>query len=291
MTTGTYIVITPVRNEEKFLQFTIDSMVAQTVPPQGWVIVDDGSQDKTEQIARAAARAHPWISVIQRSDRGFRQAGGGVVDAFYDGYRVLEKSNWQYVVKLDGDLSFANDFFEQSLKRFSLDLKLGIGGGAICGMVNGRLEIESKVDPAFHVRGATKIYRRECWEQIGGLIRAPGWDTVDEVKANMLGWKTLTFGELKMEHHRSAGAAYGRWNDLLKNGMANYVAGYHPLFMFVKCVRRLFTKPYLIGGCGLWCGFLKGYVKRVPQLAGEDVIRYFRHQQMNRLVGKKSLWS
>jgi poly-beta-1,6-N-acetyl-D-glucosamine synthase len=291
METGSYIVITPVRNEEKFLPFTIDSMVAQTLQPQRWVIVDDGSQDDTGKIALAASRVHAWISVVQRPDRGFRQAGGGVVEAFYDGYRSLGEPAWQFVVKLDGDLSLSSDYFEQCLKRFKMDPKLGIGGGTICTAVNGTLEVESRADPAFHVRGATKIYRRECWDQIEGLIRAPGWDTVDEVKANMLDWKTCTFPELKIEHHRGAGEAYGRWSNLIKNGLANYVAGYHPLFMLLKSAHRLLEKPYGIVGCGLLAGFALGYLKGIPRVPDKEVILYFRRQQMNRLLGKKSLWS
>lgn len=291
MDTGTYIVITPVRNEAKHLQRTIDSMVAQTVRPQRWVVVDDGSTDETGRLAAAAAEGRPWISVVQRRDRGFRQAGGGVMEAFYEGYRSLGNAAWEFLVKLDGDLSFRADYFAECLKRFKLESKLGIGGGTICNSVNGKLTVESKIDPAFHVRGATKIYRRECWEQLGGLIRAPGWDTVDEVKANMLGWSTRTFADLKLEHHRAAGEAYGRWSNLIKNGQANYVAGYHPLFMFLKAVRRLAEKPYLVGGCGLWLGFLSGYFKPAAEGPGQDVVRYFRRQQINRLLGRKSLWT
>jgi biofilm PGA synthesis N-glycosyltransferase PgaC len=291
MEVGPYIVITPVRNEEQCLQFTIDSMLAQTLRPQHWVIVDDGSTDDTGKIARAAAQVQSWISVVQRPDRGFRQAGGGVVDAFYAGYASVENGSWQFVVKLDGDLSFARDYFERCLEKFKLDRKLGIGGGTICNAANGTLVVESKVDPVFHVRGATKIYRRECWEQLGGLIRAPGWDTVDEVKANMLGWTTCTFRDLNLVHHRPAGEAYGQWSNLIKNGRANYVAGYHPLFMLLKCVRRLFEKPYVIEGFGLWLGFVASYFKGIPQVADREVIKYFRRQQIKRLLGRKSLWS
>ena len=286
-----YIVISPVRNEAQYLPQTIRCMVAQSVCPTEWILVDDGSTDSTGTIIVAAAGQHPWIKVIHRKDRGFRQAGGGVIDAFYTGCQSISDLDWQFLVKFDGDLSFPADYFEQCLERFGADPKLGIGGGTICNKANGCLEVESKIDPVFHVRGATKIYRRACWEQIDGLIRAPGWDTVDEVKANMLGWSTRTFPELKLVHHRPAGQAYGRWSNLVKNGRANYVAGYHPLFMFLKCIRRLFEKPYLVEGCGLWLGFAGAYLKRVPRVTDQAVIKYLRRQQMNRLLGKPSLWS
>lgn len=312
MSSAKYIVISPVRNEEQYLPQAIQCMAAQTARPLCWLLIDDGSTDDTGRIIDDAAARHPWLKAFHRSDRGFRQAGGGVIEAFYDGYAQLSTLNqlaippfqdsitpgfhhsipsWDFLVKLDGDLSFSSDYFEQCLKRFEEDPTLGIGGGTICSEVNAAPEVESKIDPAFHVRGATKIYRRACWEQIGGLIRAPGWDTVDEVKANMVGWSTRTFPELKLVHHRPAGQAYGQWSNLLKNGRANYVAGYHPLFMLLKCLRRCFEKPYLLEGCGLWLGFLTGYLKRIPQVPDRDVIRYFRHQQLNRLLGRKSLWT
>jgi hypothetical protein len=194
------------------------------------------------------------------------------------------------VVKLDGDLTFGPDYFEQCFHRFQRDAKLGIGGGTVCKKVNGELLPESTVDPAFHVRGATKIYRRQCWEQIGGLIRAPGWDTVDEVKANMLGWTTYTFSEIRVHHHRPAGQAMGMWKDWVKNGRANYIAGYHPLFMFFKCIRRFPSKPYAVSAIGLMWGFVSGCVKRVPRIDDPQLIRYFQQQQMRRLFNRDSLW-
>jgi len=111
------------------------------------------------------------------------------------------------------------------------------------------------------------------------------------VKANMLGWTTRTIGSINLVHHRPAGAAYGAWNDMVKGGMANYVAGYHPVFMLLKCGRRLIEKPYLVGGCGLLYGFIKGYILRASQVEDKQLIRYFRRQQMNRLLCRKSLWS
>ena len=285
-----YVVISPVRNEEQYLPDTIASMVAQSIPPRLWIIVNDGSTDRTGAIAEGAARSHGWIRVLSRPDRGFRKAGGGVVDAFYEGYQLVEREPRDYLVKLDGDLSFEADYFERCFHHFSKNERLGIAGGTICSRRGEIVEVESKVDPRFHVRGATKIYREACWRDIGGLIRAPGWDTLDEVKANMLGWATRTLGDINVIHHRPTGAAYGKWNDMAKGGMANYIAGYHPLFMFLKCLRRMAERPYLLGGSALLFGFVKGYLKRVPQVEDKALIRYFRQQQMNRLLFRKSLW-
>lgn len=284
-----YVVITPVRDEQDYLSLTVDSLAAQTVTPSRWIIVNDGSTDATGRIADQAAAKYPWIHVVHRADRGFRQAGTGVIGAFNDGFRAANV-NWDFLVKLDGDLSFDPDYFEKCFARFARNPRLGIGGGTICQRVDGELVAEAPGDPAFHVRGATKIYKSECWKAIGGLMEAPGWDTVDEYKANMLGWSTCTFPEIKLWHHRHAGGAHGTWNNWVKNGLANYVAGYHPLFMACKCGKRIFSKPYGIATAGLLAGFVSGYLRRVPQVGDRDVIRYVRSQQLKRLSYRGSLW-
>jgi glycosyltransferase involved in cell wall biosynthesis len=285
-----YCIITPARNEERDLGKTIGSVVNQSIVPNTWMIVDDGSTDATGQIANEATRAHPWVRVVRRKDRGFRKSGGGVVEAFYDGYAQVASLAWDYLVKLDGDLSFERDYFEKCLSRFEADAKLGIGGGTICIEKDGELVGETRGDPPFHVRGATKIYRRACWEAIGGLLRQTGWDTLDEVKANMLGWRTRSFPELKLNHHRQTGKADGAWKNWFKNGRANYIVGYHPLFMLAKCVKRLFVKPYGVASVALWIGFASGYTARVPRVNDRDLIRYLRHQQMRAVLFRKSLW-
>lgn len=290
METRRYIIITPVRNEETHLRGTIESVAAQTIRPICWVIVNDGSTDLTGQIADEAAKKFDWIKVVHRADRGFRRSGGGVVETFYDGYKLVENETWDFLAKLDGDLSFASDFFEKCFQKFAADPKLGIGGGEICVQQNGEMRVESKGDPAFHVRGATKIYRHDCWQAIGGLLRETGWDTYDEVKANMLGWKTRTFNGLPLMHHRETGGADGTWKNWVKNGRANYIVGYHPLFMFFKCLRRLPERPYGVVSAGLWYGYLAGYFLRTSRHQEPDVVRYLRREQLRRLFFRSSIW-
>jgi glycosyltransferase involved in cell wall biosynthesis len=323
-----YVIITPVRNEGSHFHQTIESVLSQTLRPLAWVIVDDGSTDITTQLMDTAAARHPWICAVHRTDRGFRNQGGGVIEAFYDGYAQLSALNrlatpglqqsttpslqdpitpgphnssapvlhhsipaWDFIVKLDGDLSFSADYFEQCFRRFAADPQLGIGGGRVYCRVNGATVEDSPGDPSFHVRGATKIYRRSAWEAIGGLVRAPGWDTLDEVKANMLGWKTCSFHDLRLIQLKPTGSADGSWKNWVKNGRANYITGYHPLFMLLKCFKRTFQKPYGLAGLGLLVGFSAGYLDRLPHVPDPDLIRYLRRQQMNRLLGKPSLWS
>jgi len=283
-----YVIISPVRDEEANLARTIESVVNQSVQPAEWVIVNDGSTDRTATIADSYARQHPWITVCNRENRGFRKSGGGVVDAFNDGYRSLQSSDWEFIVKLDGDLSFNNEYFQACFRAFGEEETLGIAGGTIYNVINGQAIPE--VCPAFHVRGATKIYRRACWDAIGGFWPAPGWDTMDEVKAQMLGWSTRTLAELQVLHHRPTGKNDGTWGAGFKNGRANYVCGYHPVFMLLKCAKRLKEKPYIIQSAALFWGFMSGYLKGVRQVDDRATIKYLRRQQMSRLLGGETIW-
>ena len=266
----------------------MESMVAQTVRPREWVLVNDGSRDQTGNIIDEYARRYPWIRAVHRGNRGHRKAGGGVVEAFNDGYHSLTYPDWEFIVKLDGDLSFESGYFEKCIDYFQREPRLGVGGGAIYHIFNGKQVLEEC--PAFHVRGATKIYRRTCWEAIGGYWPAPGWDTIDEIKANMLGWTTRSFPDLHLIHHRYTGSADGRWGGMVKNGRSDYVCGYHPLYMLLKCIYRLTRRPYVIGSIALLYGFVTGYLKRIPRVNDAELIKYLRRQQLGRLTGRETIW-
>ena len=170
-----YVIITPARDEEEHLEQTILAVASQTVRPAQWIIVNDGSRDGTGALIDRYASLYPWITARHRANRGYREAGGGVIRTFYDGYAALTSPDWEFLVKLDADLSFSSDYFERCFAEFAGDPRLGIGGGGIYHEVNGTLKLEE--NPRFHVRGATKIYRRACWDGLGGLLQAPGWDT------------------------------------------------------------------------------------------------------------------
>ncbi len=283
-----YVIITPVRDEERYIESTIQSVVNQTIRPLEWIIVDDGSIDGTAALLQRYSNLYPWIRPKYRANRGYRHSGTGVVEAFDDGYACLQCDAWDFIVKLDGDLSFAPDYFERAFEHFRTEPRLGIGGGSLYHAVNGSLQLEKC--PRFHVRGATKIYKRNCWAAIGGLWPGPGWDTIDEVKANMLGWLTESFTDVHVLHHRFTGTAESRWRDMVKNGKADYVAGYHPLFMIAKCVRRLVQKPYVIASIGMAFGFLAGYFQGIPQVSDRAMIEYLRRQQLGRLFGGETIW-
>ena len=283
-----YVIVSPVRDEEQYIEKTIHSVVRQTIQPTEWIIVDDGSRDRTGRIIDDCAAEYPWITAVHRADRGLRVPGTGVMEAFYFGYHSLESADWGSIVKLDGDVGLERDYFERCFERFSRDPKLGICGGMMYCVKNGGLTLEA--NPIFHVRGPIKLYRRPCWEDIGGLIKAPGWDTVDEVQANRLGWHTKSFSDLKVIHYRPTGAEQGAWRDGVKMGRAAYVSGYHPVFMAAKCVKRLFQKPYIIVAIAHACGFVTGYLKRIPRVKDRAFIAYIRNQQLRRLFLLNSIW-
>jgi poly-beta-1,6-N-acetyl-D-glucosamine synthase len=285
-----YVVITPVRNEAKYAGATIASMVRQTLLPEQWVIVDDGSTDGTGDLIDAAARGNPWITAVRRPDRGFRRAGAGVVEAFYDGYAAVRGEHWEFIVKLDGDLTFEPNYFEACFAQFANDPRLGIGGGAILVPDKRGFKVDTPGAPPFHVRGATKIYRHACWNQISPLVRAPGWDTIDEVRANMYGWSTKTFSNVSLVQLRQTGSTDSEWRHWYKNGRANYITGYHPLFMLGKCLKRAFQRSPL-AAAALCAGFCSGYVKRLPMVEDDKTIRYLRRQQLLRLLSRPSIYA
>lgn len=284
------VIISPVRNEAENLGKTISSVISQSLPPLEWIIVDDGSSDSTPQLALAAAAANPWIRLVRRSDRGFRKSGSGVMDAFSDGLREVRITSWDFLAKLDGDLSFGPDTFAEISRAFSANPRLGICGGDVYFEKNGQAVIESQSDPAFHVRGATKFYRRACWDQMEGLIPVTGWDTLDEVKANMLGWATRRTPKARFLHLRPTGAADGGWKNAVKNGRGSYIAGFHPLFLLGKCAKRMTARPVLIQSLGLFTGFFSCYFGGVEQIQDRALVRYLREQQLRRLLGRTSIW-
>lgn len=284
-----YVIITPVRDEAQHIEETIKCVTQQTIKPTEWVIVDDGSTDCTGEIIDRHAAANSWIRTLHRRDRGFRDADVGYFQVLFDGFRFLREKDWEFIVVLDGDLAFDPSYFEMCILEFYKDEKLGIGGGTLYHFTE-RGVIKVEPSPDFHVRGATKILRRACWDAIGGISAVPGWDTLVEIKALMAGWRVRSFPNLMVLHRRPTGASSGAWRDSVKNGRSDYFIGYHPVFMFLKCLRRIFKKPFLVNGVGHLYGFIRGYIDRRPQAADAALIRYVRRQQMRRLLLMDSTW-
>jgi poly-beta-1,6-N-acetyl-D-glucosamine synthase len=283
-----YVVVTPVRDEEQHLSTLASSMTAQTRPPDHWVLVDDGSTDRTPGIVDGLAACHQWITAVHRPDRGIRAPGGGVVEAFHAGLSAAG-NGYDYLVKLDADLEFEPDYFERCLGFLDGHTDYGVVGGLVHNrQADGSLVIEKH--PLFHVRGATKIYRRATWLAIGGLVPAKGWDTVDEVKANQLGWRTTTLVDVPIVQQRNTGARTGTWRDWSKNGRAAHFCGYHPLFVLVRAVRVSGIRPLAVRGLALLSGYFGAVVDRAPRIDDRELVAYTRRQQLRRLTHRPTIW-
>jgi poly-beta-1,6-N-acetyl-D-glucosamine synthase len=281
-----YIAITPARDEERFLPFLIESMVRQSIRPQRWIIIDDGSADATPMLADAAAHEHPWIDVRHLKRERMRKRGGASIVM-----RHLPRELWQdadYILRLDADISFGPRFVESLLAEFHRDRALGIAGALLLER-RGRALGHDRV-PAFHVRGATKMYSRECFEAIGGLEAGPGWDTIDETRAMMRDFKTRSFPHINAIHHRPLGAADGRWRVLVAGGRAAYHAGYSPLFLAARAARRALSAPVGLAGVLLMSGYVAAYLRGEPRTAERELVRFVRKQQMRRLFFMESAW-
>jgi glycosyltransferase involved in cell wall biosynthesis len=276
-----YVVITPVRNEAEFVEKTLASMVAQTAQPAEWIIVDDGSTDATASIVAGCAAQHPWIKLVKRADRGFRQRGAGVVDAFYDGLRHVSETDYEVIVKLDGDVSFDPPYFETLLEAFVKNPRLGITCGAIRVPVDGRWITERHLTP--WTSGPSKVYRRACFEAIGGLRLRLGWDGIDNWHALMLGWEIGRDKRLRVFHHRPPGHATGRLKARLEEGQGAYGMGYHPVFMLARGLWRMRDQPYVIGGLAMLWGYVAGWLRHSERVES-DLIRFVQHTQLRVLA-------
>jgi len=278
-----YIIISPVRNEEKNIEKTILSVISQTIKPVKWIIVDDGSSDKTIEIVNKYLEKHKWISLLKLPDRGYYDLmTGGEIKAFYRGYKTIKDIDYNYLSKLDGDISFDEHYFENLLKEFNTNSKLGIaGGGCYYKDQTGGFDFEKTYK--YHVRGAARIYRRECWEQIGGVIDNLGWDAIDVYKARMFRWDTISFNDIKMIHHVKTWTKGGLIHGRKRSGRMEYLMGSHPLFFCAKVVRELLRWPYVVSCYALAYGYIKSFLKKERRVVDDDLLAYIRKEQLHRL--------
>lgn len=277
-----YIIITPVRNEEHNIEKTIVSVLAQTALPRQWIIVDDGSEDRTAEIIDRYVFKHPWIYLIRRTDRGCRKLGGGVIEAFNMGLSEVCELNWKYIAKLDGDLQLPPDYFERLMEMFISDSELGIASGVYQEQSNG-IWSEIKM-PSYHAAGASKLYRRETFERINGLVENQGWDTIDEIKAMNNGWKTKHFETIKFKHLKKEGSSLGAFFTNRFHGKIYYKTGGGILFFFAKIFHRtLFGKPPVLAGVLLATGYLEALLSSEPRMVSREERKLYRRLLNRRL--------
>ncbi len=274
----TYVLISPVYNEEQFIGPMIESIVAQTVLPKPWVIVNDGSTDKTAAIIQSYARRYPFIELINLPQHATREPGGeGAVQL---AFHLAQAWPHDFLARFDADLEFSPDYIERILFEFAKDETLGIAGGGLYVERNGSLELE-KV-PHYHVRGGVKMYRRKCLEQIGILSTTMGWDTIDEIYAWKHGWRTRSFFDNRVIHKRPTGNGLSLKEISWQRGKGEYLTWSHPLFVSLKSVKVAATSPtraiYYVGG------FLDCYLKSEKRLQDPTFRRIRRRQQLKRML-------
>jgi poly-beta-1,6-N-acetyl-D-glucosamine synthase len=285
MSASRYLAITPARDEELYLPRLIESMAAQTRHPDRWIGIDDGSEDGTSALVSAAAAKYPWIDVHHLPHNQARTPGGeSVITRFlsHDAYQQFD-----YIMRIDADISFEAEFSDLLFAEFARDAKLGISGPTLYEPDNaGWHEIRQ---PEFHTRGAAKMYSSSCLAAIGGLNGSLGWDTLDEAHAMMLGFRTRNFRHIQAKHHRPQGAASG-WKARTAAGLSAYNVGYSPLFLWARAVRQSFTRPVPFAGLLMVSGYLQGYLQRRQRIASPEVVKFIRRQQVRRLLFRESLW-
>jgi hypothetical protein len=284
-----YLLISPCRDEAAFMQRTLDSVLAQSVLPARWIIVDDGSTDDTPLILAQYASRHKWISIVTRRDRGRRAVGPGVMDAFYAAYETINPEDYEFLCKLDLDLSLPPHYFEILMARMSSDPRLGTCSGKAYIEENGRLVSERHGDETS--LGMTKFYRVACFRDIGGFVREVMWDGIDCHVCRMKGWIACSWDEpqLRFVHLRPMGSSQQSiYVGRMRHGYGQYFMGTGFLFILAVAVNRLNDKPYVLGSLAILWGWLSSALKNKPRYGDLTYRRFVRQYQWRALlVGKK----
>ena len=279
----TYVLITPARNEAQFIELTIKSVVAQTVRPLKWIIASDGSTDGTDEIVRKYAADHPWIELVRTPERRERHFAGKV-QAFNAGYARVRGLDYEVVGNLDADVSFDQDYFSYLLRKLVEDRSLGLVGTPFKEGTNPTYDY--RFVNIEHVSGTCQLFRRECFEQIGGYVPVKGGciDHIAVISARMKGWKTRTFTEKVCLHHRQMGTAQDSVIVArFRNGRKDYVIGNHPVWELCRATYQMTKKPVVIGGLMLVAGYVWALIRQVERPVSSELVAFYRREQMRRL--------
>jgi glycosyltransferase involved in cell wall biosynthesis len=277
-----YVLVTAARDEEPYIEETIRSVLRQTRPPLRWVVVSDGSTDRTDEIVNGYAARHDFITLarVESPARSFASK----VSAFRRGYRQIEHLAHEFVGNLDADVSLPADYYERSLANMARRPRLGVCSSVYWCRAGSRL-VRSRTR-RHDTPGLVQLFRRVCYEQIGGYLplEAGGEDATAAVMARMAGWETLSFPEPRVVVCRQSPTA----EDLLRNrfaqGVKDYECGAHPLFMLAKAVGRITEPPYVVGGAALLGGYFGRWLRRSDRKVPDEVVRFLRREQLGRLL-------
>jgi poly-beta-1,6-N-acetyl-D-glucosamine synthase len=282
LTLPSYVLITPARNEADYIELTLKSVVSQTVRPLKWVIVSDGSTDATDDIVRKYVANNPWIELVQMPERRERNFAGKAI-AVSAGQKKLGELQYDVIGNLDADVSFDPDYFAFLMERFAENPRLGVGGTAFR---EGNLSYNYDFVGIEHVSGMCQMFRRECFEAIGGYsaIRSGGIDLIAVLSARAKGWESRTFVEKSFVHHRSQGGAlHTGLRERLHMGRKDYLLGNHPVWEIFRGLYQMAHKPYFIGGLlVLWSYFWNSF-RGVERTIPKELMALRRRDQMKRL--------
>ena len=277
-----YTIITPAKDEGKYIEHTLKSVCAQTLKPEKWIIVNDGSIDNTAEIVKTYQKQYPWIMLINNKNTSEKRLSGSkVIRAFYLGYDSIKYHDFDFIAKLDADLILQENYFEKVSFAFQENSKIGLCGGYCVTKKNVVLVKDRTVRD--HIRGAIKAYRKQCLENIGGLKPVLGWDGLDEMTASYFGWEIKQL-PLQVIHLRETRKEYNSLLHRYHAGTAYFRTGYGLLLTMLKAVFWAFKKPYLAGGAAFLIGFLAAFMRGEKKLGDKDLRRFFRKFKYNRAL-------
>ena len=278
-----YYIVIPAHNEEAFIALTLQSLLSQTIPPKKVVVVNDNSTDKTAEIVMAFAKENPFITLVNKTSEAIHLPGSKVIQAFHKGFETLDE-NYDIIVKLDADLILPTNYFETILNIFEKDATIGMAGGFAYIEKNGQWILENLTDKD-HIRGAFKAYRKACFQQIGNLKPAMGWDTVDELLSKFYGWKVVTDSSLIVKHLKPTGANYNK-TARYKQGEAFYTLGYGFLITAIASAKLAMLKKKPL----LFLDYLKGFTKaksaKTPLLVTPEQAKFIRNYRLQKMKDK-----
>jgi biofilm PGA synthesis N-glycosyltransferase PgaC len=282
-----YILLTAAKNEEDYIGETIASVLRQTVRPVAWFIMDDGSSDRTAEVVESFARHHPFIRLQSAGSRSGRNFGSKDT-AIRAAYEMARPLDFDFVCIHDADIAPERaDYYEQVLSEYANNPRLGIAGGFIYERMNGDWK-ERKGNSEDSVAGGSQMFRRRCFEQIGGYtpLYHGGSDWLVQIEAKMAGWDIRARRDLAVHHYRPTSTASGVWRGAFRMGLMDASFGSHPLFEAIKCLRRINVQPFLLGSLVRYAGFLYWKLSgRKPAIPAEKA-EFLRNEQISKL--KKS---
>lgn len=284
-----YLLISPCRNEADYMRETLETVIAQSIPPAKWVIVDDGSTDATPDILAEYAAKYAWIEIVTRKDRGRRSVGPGVIEAFYSGYDSVNAGDYDFLCKLDLDLRLPLRYFEILMRRMDANLRIGTCSGKAYvessdGLVNEGHGDETSL-------GMTKFYRVACFKEIGGFVREVMWDGIDCHRCRMMRWIACSWDDpdLRFIHLRPEGSSQQSvYTGRMRHGFGQYFMGTGFMYMAASAIFRIGEKPYVLGSLAMLWGWLRSAIQGKPRYEDTEFRKFLRRFQMRALfVGKR----